>query len=446
MWDKLGDKLSSAFKKSSGRFLTEDDIKQGLRQIRLALLEADVHLKVVKKFTNNLKEKLIEQSKLGSLSATETIIKLVYDELVDILGKQQKALKLSKKPSVIMFVGLQGTGKTTSVAKLALHLRKKKHFKSLLVAADIYRPAAIDQLVELGKQLQIDVLEKGVRNKVEDVCKYALEIGKKYNYDVIIIDTAGRLSIDEKLMLELENIKQIINPEEIILTLDATSGQDVLTAAENFHQRLTVTGALITKMDYDAKGGSALSLSTLLDIPIKFIGVGEKPGDLELFYPKRMAKRILDYGDIETLSEKAKEVIDEKQTKKAVRRIMGGQFDLNDFLAQMRQLKKLDKLSGIMKMLPAFRKMNISKDMLDNMDEKLKVFEALIFAMTVEERKNVRLLKNPSRKARIIKGSGRSAQEFNAMIGNWERAQKQIKELSKHRANIGRLKQLGKKN
>jgi len=446
MWDKLGDKLSSAFKRSSSKFLTESDIKQGLREIRLALLEADVHLKVVKKFTNNLKTKLIEQSKLGSLSASETIIKLVYDELVEILGKQQKVLHLSKKPSVIMFVGLQGTGKTTSVAKLALYLRKKKHFKSLLVAADIYRPAAIDQLVQLGKELQIDVLEKGVHNKVEEVCKYALEIGKKYNYDVIIIDTAGRLSVDDKLMQELENIKQVINPEEIILTLDATSGQDVLTAAENFHQRLIVTGALITKMDYDAKGGSALSLSTLLDIPIKFIGVGEKPSDLELFFPERMAKRILDYGDIETLSEKAKEVIDEKQTKKAVRRLIGGKFDLNDFLAQMKQLKKLDKLSGIMKMLPAFRKMNISKDMLDNMDEKLKVFEALIFAMTVEERKNAKLLKNPSRKARIIKGSGRSAQEFNAMIGNWERAQKQIKELSKSRANIGRLKQLSKKN
>ena len=439
MWSSLGDKLNNALKNKFSKInLTHNDIQQGIRLIRMALLEADVHLKIVKKFTSELEKKLEGQVKLGSLNPYETIVKIVYDELVSILGEKEQNLKLKKRPGIIMFVGLQGTGKTTSVAKLALYLRKKRKKKCLLVAGDIYRPAAIEQLVELGKQLQIDVLEKGKQNKVEDVCAYALDIAKKYQYDTVIIDTAGRLTLNEELMNELVNIKKRINPDEILLTIDATSGQDVLTAAEQFHSQLNITGAIISKMDYDAKGGAAFSLVSLLGIPIKFIGVGEKPKDFELFYPTRMAKRILDYGDIETLSERAKEIIDEKVAKKTVHKIMSGKFDLNDFLQQMKQIKKLDKISGILKMLPAFRKMNISDNMLSNIDEKLKVFETLIYAMTIEERKNPKLLKQASRKARILAGSGRSAQEFNLMIGNWEKAQIQMQQLHKSR-------QLGKK-
>ncbi|NQZ65982.1 MAG: signal recognition particle protein [Mycoplasmatales bacterium] len=432
MLDFLGKRLQKSMAKvKSKRVLSEEDILRVTREIKMALLEADVNLIVVKQFIKSVKEKVIGSEIIGKLNPSQQMIKIVKDELVDVLGGKTKEVKISGNPSIIMMTGLQGSGKTTTSAKIVKYLTKKEgKTKPLLVAADVYRPAAIDQLIVLGKQLKIDVFSKGNNADPRDIVKEALKKAKTENYDLVIIDTAGRLSINEELMKELVDIKKIAKPHEILFVADALSGQDVINVASTFNERLSITGTVITKMDSDARGGAALSIRKLLNIPIKFIGTGEKISALDLFHPERMADRILGMGDVLSLIEKAEEVIDEKKSKKIMNRMMSGNFNLDDLMDQLTQMKKMGKMSKIIKLIPGMNG-KISEDKLKSSESKLILYEILISSMTQEERRNPRLLKSASRKVRIIKGSGRSAQEYNALINEFERMSKQMKQMAK---------------
>ncbi|MEG0366587.1 MAG: signal recognition particle protein, partial [Coprobacillus sp.] len=346
-FESLSERLQESLKKIKGQStLTEQNMDEMLREIRLALLEADVNFQVVKEFISNTKEKALGQDVLGSLKPGQVVVKVVHDELVELLGTSVSELDLSKKPTVIMMVGLQGSGKTTTAGKIANLLTKKYAKKPLLVAADIYRPAAVDQLKTLGQQLNIPVFEKGVNVKAETIVEEALAYGYENHHDVIIVDTAGRLHIDEPLMEELQNIKDLSNPSEILLVVDALTGQDIVNVASSFHERLNITGAVLTKLDGDSRGGGALSIRHITHVPIKFIGTGEKLDAIDLFYPDRMADRILGMGDVVSLVEKVQDVYDEKETMKTLNRMQQGTFGLDDMLDQMHQMKKLGPLSG----------------------------------------------------------------------------------------------------
>lgn len=430
MFDFIGSRMQKAIAKANKKDqLKEEDILEITRDIRLALLEADVNLKVVKDFINSVKEKTIGQDVMKQLNAGQQMVKIVKEELTSILGNKAREIKIDKKPYVIMMTGLQGGGKTTTVAKLATYFRKKNNIqKILVVAADIYRPAAVQQLVSLAKQINVDYFEKGTSYDVDTIVKEALNKAYEEKYELVIIDTAGRLSIDEKLMDELVRVKLITKPNEIFFVADALSGQDIINVATTFNDKLGLTGSIITKLDSDARGGAALSIRYLLNIPIVFVGTGEKISNIDLFYPDRMAERILGMGDVLSLIEKAEEVIDEKKSKKMMNKMMQGQFDLDDLLENLRQVKKLGSIQKILKYLPG--NLKIDSDRASKADEKLHLFEILISSMTFEERKNPKLLKNASRKERIIKGSGRSVQEYNLLINEFDQMQKRLKAFS----------------
>ena len=428
MLDFLGKRLQKTIAKMQAKtILNEEDIVEVTRDIKLSLLEADVNLLVVKQFIKSIKEKIIGSEIIGKLNPSQQMVKIVKEELVDILGSKTQEIIFTGKPSIIMLTGLQGSGKTTTTAKIVKYFMKKKGIKKpLMVAADIYRPAAIEQLITLGKELQIDVFSEGDKVNPRDIAKNAIIKAKKEDYDLVIIDTAGRLSIDEELMQELVDVKNIIKPHEILFVVDALSGQDVINVIKEFDNKLNLTGSIITKLDSNARGGAALSIKKLLNIPIKFIGTGEKVGALDLFHPNRMADRILGMGDVLSLIEKAEEVFDEKKSQKMMNRMISGRFDLDDLMNQLSQMKKMGKMSKILKMIPGASK-KISKEKISSAEKKFQLYEILINSMTLEERKKPKLLKLSSRKQRIIKGSGRNAQEFNSLINEFERMLKQMK-------------------
>lgn len=424
MFESLGDRLQSVMDKIRGYGkITEENIGEMTREIRLALLEADVNYKVVKEFIANVKEKALGEEVSKSLKPGEMFVKIVKDELVDLLGGEKAPLYTSGNPSILMLVGLQGSGKTTSIAKLSNYIRKKYKKKPLLVACDVYRPAAINQLEQLGKELNIEVYSEGKNNPV-DISKNAVEYARTHGYDYVLIDTAGRLHIDEELMDELKNITEAVSPDEILLVVDSMTGQDAVHVIEGFNDKLKLTGAILTKLDGDTRGGAALSIRHLTNIPIKFIGVSEKMDGLEEFYPERMATRILGMGDIMSIVEKAESVIDEEIAKKAAKKMQKGDFDLEDFLEQLNQIKKLGPLENIIKMLPGAKKMGLNNVKID--PKEMAHIEAIIQSMTKEERKNPSILK-ASRKVRIAKGSGRSVEEVNRLLKQFEEMKRMMK-------------------
>lgn len=424
MFESLGDRLQSVMNKIKGYGkITEENISEMTREIRLALLEADVNYKVVKEFIYQVKEKALGEEVAKSLKPGELFVKIVKDELVELLGGEKVELNHSGNPATLMLVGLQGSGKTTTIAKLANHLRKKYKKKPLLVACDIYRPAAIDQLKQLGKELNIPVYEEGKKSPTEIVAN-ALVYAKEHQLDYVLIDTAGRLHIDEELMQELKDISEAIHPMETLLVIDSMTGQDAINVIEGFHSQLSLTGAILTKLDGDTRGGAALSIRHLTNLPIKFIGVSEKLDGLEEFYPERMATRILGMGDIMSIVEKAEQVINEEEALKAAKKMQKGNFDLEDFLEQLHQIKKLGPLENIIKMLPGASKMGLNKVKIDPKD--MAHIEAIIQSMTKEERKNPNIIK-ATRKIRIAKGSGRTVEEVNRLLKQFEEMKKMMK-------------------
>ena len=427
MFENLSDRLQNVMHKIKGYGkITEENISDMMREIRLSLLEADVNYKVVKEFTNTVKEKALGEEVNKSLSPGEAFVKIVKDELTELLGGESAPLTINKNPTVTMLVGLQGSGKTTTIGKLANHLRKKHKKKPLLVACDIYRPAAIDQLIQIGKELGIEVYSEGKIDPAQIVTN-ALNYAKENNYDYILIDTAGRLHIDETLMDELKNIVEISHPHEVLLVIDAMMGQDAINVITGFNDALPLTGVILTKLDGDTRGGVALSVRHLTNIPIKFIGISEKLDGLVEFHPDRMASRILGMGDILSLVEKVESEIDEKEAMQAAKKMAKGKFDLEDFLSQLNQIKKLGPLENILKMLPGAKKMGLNNVNID--PKRMSHIEAIILSMTPEERKDPSILK-ASRKERIAKGSGTTVTEVNQLLKQFEEMKKMMKMMS----------------
>ena len=427
MFESLGDRLQNAIHKIKGYGkITEDNISDMMREIRLALLEADVNYKVVKEFTNTVKEKALGEEVASSINPGDLFVKIVKDELTELLGGEQADICLKGNPAVLMLVGLQGSGKTTTIGKLANFLRKKHAKKPLLVACDVYRPAAIDQLKQIGKQLNIEVYEEGKGNPVE-ISKNAIFYAKEKGYDYVLIDTAGRLHIDEELMDELENIRTEVNPDEILLVIDSMMGQDAINVITGFHDKLPLTGVILTKLDGDTRGGVALSVRHLTHVPIKFIGVSEKLDGLDSFDPERMAGRILGMGDIISLVEKATDAIDEKEAEKTAKRMQQGKFDLEDFLSTMKQMKKLGPLENLLKLIPGAKKMGLNNVKID--PKQLAHIEAIVLSMTPKERRHPEIIK-ASRKTRIAAGSGTSVQEVNKLLQQFDQMKKMMKQFS----------------
>jgi len=435
-FEALTDKFSGIIKKLKGEtYLTEKNMEEMLKSIRLALLEADVNYKVVKEFINNVKEKAVGQEVYKKVNPSQMITKIVHDELETLLGSDQSEIKYpTSRPIVIMLVGLQGTGKTTTAGKLAKYLQDKLHKKTLLAACDVYRPAAIDQLQQIAKQVNADFFSLGKDDPVK-IAKLAKEKAFNDHYDALLIDTAGRLQIDEALMEELKNIKSEISPDEILLLVDAASGQDAINVALAFNDKLGLTGCIMSKLDGDARGGASISIRHLTNVPIKFAGVGEKLTDLDAFHPDRMADRILGMGDVVTLVEKVKDEIDEKEMMKESEKMFSGKFTLDDMLAQMKKIKKLGSLSGILKLIPGLPK--ISDEQKEKAEEEMKNFEVIINSMTKEERSNPEILKN-SRKVRIAKGSGKTNYDINRVLKKYEQMKEMTKRLNQYRKNGGR--------
>lgn len=427
MFESLGDRLQNVVSKIKGYGkITEDNISEMMREIRLALLEADVNYQVVKEFTNNVKEKALGEEVKRSIKPGDMFVKILNDELTELLGGEEKPLNLKGNPATLMLVGLQGSGKTTTIGKLANYLRKKHAKKPLLVACDVYRPAAIDQLKQLGKQLNIEVYEEGKNNPIE-IAKNAISYAKENKYDYVLIDTAGRLHVDEELMEELENIRKEVSPDEILLVIDAMMGQDAINVITGFNDKLPLTGVILTKLDGDTRGGVALSVRHLTNVPIKFIGVSEKLDGLDSFDPKRMAGRILGMGDIVSLVEKATEAIDEKEAEKAAKKMQSGKFDLEDFLNQMKQIKKLGPLENLIKLIPGASKMGLNNINID--PKQMAHIEAIILSMTPAERRNPDIIK-ASRKTRIAKGCGLSVQEVNKLLTQFDQMKKMMKQFT----------------
>ena len=426
MFESLGDRLQNVIHKVKGYGkITEDNISEMMREIRLALLEADVNYTVVKEFTNAVKEKALGEEVASSINPGDLFVKIVKDELTELLGGESEPLNVKGEPATLMLVGLQGSGKTTTIAKLANYLRKKQNKKPLLVACDVYRPAAIDQLKQLGKQLNIEVYEEGKKNPVE-IAERAITYAKENHFDYVLIDTAGRLHIDEELMDELISLEKKVQPQEILLVIDSMMGQDAINVITGFHDKLTLTGVILTKLDGDTRGGVALSVRHLTHVPIKFIGVSEKLDGLDSFDPERMAGRILGMGDIISLVEKATEAIDEKEAEKTAKKMQQGKFDLADFLSTMKQMKKLGPLENLLKMVPGAKKMGLTDVKID--PKQMAHIEAIVLSMTKEERKNPDIIK-ASRKTRIAKGSGTSVQEVNKLLEQFEQMKKMMKQM-----------------
>ncbi len=426
-FESLSDKLNEAFKKLRGKGrLTENDVKEAMREVRMALLEADVSYKVVRDFTKSVTAKAVGSDVLEALNPAQMVIKIVNDELCTLMGSENRKLNISSKsPSVVMLVGLQGAGKTTNGAKLAAYMRKQGK-RPLLAACDIYRPAAIKQLETVGAQLDIPVFQMGTTNPV-DIAKAAIEHAKKHGNDLVFLDTAGRLHIDEALMDELKNIKAAVEPAEILLVVDAMTGQDAVSAASAFDEALDVTGVMLTKLDGDARGGAALSITAATGKPIKFIGVGEKLDMIEPFYPDRMASRILGMGDMLTLIEKAQQSFDEKKALEAAERLRANRFTLSDYLDQMNQLKNMGDLESVLSMLPGVDSKALKGVKLD--DKAMARQEAIILSMTKAERENPAIL-NSSRKKRVAAGSGTTVVDVNRLLKQFEAMQQMTKQLT----------------
>ncbi|MFP4316070.1 MAG: signal recognition particle protein [Desulfovibrionales bacterium] len=431
MFDSLSDRLNDVFKKIRGHGrLDEQNVKDGLREVRLALLEADVNFKVVKEFIGRVQERAMGQDVLRSLTPGQQVVKIVNEELVELLGGEFEGLNLKGKPPyVIMMVGLQGSGKTTTAAKLSLFLRREKH-KPYLVPADVYRPAAIDQLHKLASELSVPAYASTPEMNPVDISVRAVEEATRQGRDVVLLDTAGRLHVDEQLMQELVNIKEQCNPQEILFVADAMTGQDAVNVAQRFNELLDVTGIVLTKMEGDARGGAALSIKSITDKPIKFIGVGEKLNELEAFHPDRMASRILGMGDILTLIEKAQSEIDESEAQELEKKIKKAEFDLEDFRKQMRRLKKLGSLEGILKMIPGMGQLKEQMNNIKMPEKELDRVEAIINSMTPQERSAPSMI-NPSRRNRIAGGSGTTVAEVNQLLKNFSHMQKMLKKVSK---------------
>ena len=427
MFESLGDRLQNAIHKIKGYGkITEDNISDMMREIRLALLEADVNYTVVKEFTNTVKEKALGEEVASSINPGDLFVKIVKDELTELLGGESEPLNMKGNPAILMLVGLQGSGKTTTIGKLANFLRKKHSKKPLLVACDVYRPAAIDQLKTLGKQLNIEVYEEGKKDPVE-IAKNAVSYAKENHYDYVLIDTAGRLHIDEDLMDELDNIEKEVHPNETLLVIDSMMGQDAINVITGFHDKLPLSGVILTKLDGDTRGGVALSVRHLTHVPIKFIGVSEKLDGLDSFDPERIAGRILGMGDIVSLVEKATESIHEKEAERTAKRMQQGKFDLEDFLSTMKQIKKLGPLENLIKLIPGAKKMGLSDVKID--PKQMAHIEAIVLSMTPQERKNPDIIK-ASRKTRIASGSGTSVQEVNKLLQQFDQMKKMMKQVT----------------
>ncbi|KAB8140463.1 signal recognition particle protein [Chloroflexia bacterium SDU3-3] len=429
MFESLSDRLQTVFQKLGGKGkLTEDDVREAMKQVRIALLEADVNLKTVKEFVSAVTEKAIGEEVTKSLTPDQQVIKIVNQELVTLLGTEHVPLTESKPgPTVLMLVGLQGAGKTTLAAKLALFLRKKNK-RPLLVAADIYRPAAITQLESLGKQLNIPVYSEGTQARPAEIAAHALEKAKAEGYNHVIIDTAGRLQIDEPLMVELQEIVDTVQPAERLLVVDAMIGQEAVRVADEFNRRVALSGVVMTKIDGDARGGAALSVRSVTGVPIKFLSTGEKvdTNTLEPFHPDRLASRILGMGDVLSLIERAEQVYDEDQARKMQKKLVKGSFDFEDFLNSMQQMRKLGPLQDILKMIPGMGKLGNIDEMIS--EREMKRLEAMIFSMTMEERRNPDIIKG-RRRERIAKGSGTQVQDVIALVKQFKEMQRMMKQM-----------------
>ena len=427
MFEELGDRLDKAIGKIKGYgSITEENISDVLREVRLALLEADVNYTVVKEFTNKVKEKALGEEVKKSLKPDEVFLKILKDELLELLGTEKVEIETSHNPNLLMLVGLQGSGKTTTIGKLANLLRKKYNKKPLIVACDIYRPAAIEQLKTIGKSLDIPVFEEGKKNPV-DIVNDALKYAKENGYNYILVDTAGRLQIDEDLMQELININESVKMHEILLVLDSMIGQDAINVITGFNEKLPLTGVILTKMDGDTRGGVALSARYLTNVPIKFVGTSEKLDGLEEFDSERMVGRILGMGDMMGLIEKAESIMNEEEAEESYKKMKKGKYDLEDFLKQIKQIKKLGSIEGLLKMIPGAKKMGLNNIHID--PKQVSRIEAIVLSMTIEERRNPDIIK-ASRKERIAKGSGTSVQEVNKLLNQFEESKKMMKIMS----------------
>ena len=430
MFEALSEKLNAVFNRLSGKGrLTEKEVDDGLREVRLALLEADVNFRVARDFVQNVRERAVGSQVLESISPGQQIVKIVHEELITILGGESpKLVGADQSPSVVMLAGLQGSGKTTTAAKLALHLKKAGH-RVLLVAGDLRRLAAVEQLEVLGGQLDVPVYSEGPDSSALKVCRQGVQKGKDIGAAWVILDTGGRLHIDDEMMEELEEIKEATSPAELLLVVDAMTGQDAVNSAQSFHERIGLTGLIMTKLDGDARGGAALSITQVTGLPVKFIGTGERVEALEPFHPDRLASRILGMGDILTLVEKAQESMDQEQAREMERKIRRATFNLEDFLEQLHQVNRMGPLSQVMEMIPGFSSISqrMSPEELDG--KHLKSLEAIVYSMTPRERRNPDVL-NGSRRRRIAKGSGTTPQQVNQLLNQFRQMQKMMKQMS----------------
>lgn len=429
-FEGLAQRLQSTIQKITGKGkISEADVKEMMREVRFALIEADVNLKVVKEFVKTVSERAVGQDVMKSLTPGQQVVKIVKDELTALMGGEQNPIQFARKaPTVIMMVGLQGAGKTTTTGKLATLLRKRHNKKPLLVAADVYRPAAIQQLETLGKQLTLPVFSRGTDISPVEIARQAMEEAEKEHHDVVIIDTAGRLHVDEALMQELQDIRDLTKPDEVFLVVDSMTGQDAVNVAKSFNETIGITGVVLTKLDGDTRGGAALSIRSVTEKPIKFVGMGEKMDALEPFHPERMASRILGMGDVMSLIEKAQENVDEEKAKELEQKLRTQSFTLEDFLEQLQQVRSMGPLDEILKMIPGMNKIKG----LDNakVDEsQMGRVEAVIYSMTKEERNNPEII-NASRRKRIAVGSGTSIQEVNRLLKQFEEMKKMVKQMT----------------
>ncbi len=441
MFENLQARLQGVFDQLTRRGrLSEADVDKAMREVRLALLEADVNFKVVKDFIKRVRERAVGAEVSKNITPGQQVIKIVHEELLATLGQPARLNLGGASPHVIMMVGLQGSGKTTTAAKMALHLRKSKH-RPLMVAADTRRPAAIEQLKVLGRQLDIPVYSEDVSVPPPTICANAVKAAKSGAHNVVILDTAGRLQIDEELMEELSQIKAKTDPKEVLLVADAMTGQEAVRVAEGFHQRVDLTGLILTKIDGDARGGAAISIRSVTGVPIKFLGTGEKTSELEMFHPDRLASRILGMGDVLSLIEQAEAVIDEDVAERGAKRLMEGHFDLEDFLEQLQQVKKLGPLNKILDMIPGMGQIT---DMVspEDMEKQLKHTQAIISSMTIQERRNPKIL-NGSRKKRVARGSGTTVQEINQLLSQFRQMRKMMKQLRNPRARKNLMNMMG---
>jgi signal recognition particle subunit SRP54 len=443
-FDQLSNRLAQAVKKISGQAkLTEKNMDEMLREVRLALLEADVNLSVIQQFLVDVKEKAVGMDVYTRVNPSQMVVKVVHDELVLLLGEKEAGVNLTHKPSVIMMVGLQGTGKTTSAAKLALWLSKKENKKVLLVAADLARPAAIEQLKILGDSVGVEVFSLGIDAGVVNTVKESMAYAINQNFDVMIVDTAGRLHVDDHLMDELKQAYTALRPQEVLLTLDAMTGQDIVTVADSFNKALKLSGLVVTKFDGDARGGGVLSVRKVTSVPVKFVGTGEKTDEFELFYPERMASRILGMGDVLSLVEKAEEKMDLEASMKGAQRLMQGTFTLEDMMDQLNQVAKLGSISGLLKMMPGANQL-ASQINDDDANRQMKRSKAIIQSMTIAERQQPDVLR-ASRKVRIANGSGTSVAEVNKLLTQFEKTKEQMKMMMRMSGANNPLSQMASK-